>query len=121
MDTPLSDSFLSFPESSSSKLDGCRDSGSASAGTPRRFGPSPLAVARRYPRTFSRTSCSSSSSARTPGFSHRRGASRSSSASYHPLTTPSSHDGSTERTSGRTPASASTPAAAMPSVVVGEG
>lgn len=118
LNTPLSDSFLSFPGSSSARLDFCKDSDSSNIGTPNRLEPSSSTFVQRHPRTFGRINNSSSSSSRTPGFSYCRGTSRSSSASYHPLTTPSSHGGSTERTSGRTPASVSTPAAAMPSAVV---
>ena len=118
MDTPLSDSYLSFPRSVPQKCTVFKDSGNATSGTPVFRGRDAVAAVRRHTRTFGRME--SSSSACTPRFSHRKGASRSSSCSYHPFTTPSSHGESSERTSGRTPGSVSTPAAVIPSVVVGE-
>ncbi|XP_062517164.1 mutS protein homolog 4-like [Corticium candelabrum] len=116
MDTPLSDSYLSFPRSVPQKCTVFKDSGNATSGTPVFRGRDAVAAVRRHTRTFGRME--SSSSACTPRFSHRKGASRSSSCSYHPFTTPSSHGESSERTSGRTPGSVSTPAAVIPSVVV---
>lgn len=118
MDASTSDSFLSLPRSASFRPDGYKDSGNASASSPRGFGCGSVTVARTHPKPYGRTGTSTST--HTPGFSHRKGTSRSSSASYRPLTTPSSLGGSSERTSSRTPATASTPGAMMSSVVVGE-